>query len=91
MGYKAGEVASFVGSANSVIETAIVSAGFEQCVVFPAIVLSIPNPSASPTTSPTLLPSTIIATADSKTEGTNGAPGISDDNYVSNNNLRFHQ
>ncbi len=89
MGYKAGEVASFVGSANSAIEASLVSAGF-NAVVVPAVVISIPNPSASPTPIPTLLPSTIIATADSKTESTNSAPGISDDNYVYNNNLRFH-
>jgi hypothetical protein len=88
MTLEADQIAVMVTSAKSVLETALVTAGYDAVVVS-ASAVTIADPTATPTPSPTLLPST-IATVDSKTGGTNGVLGISDDNYASNNNLTFY-
>jgi hypothetical protein len=75
----ADSIAVKVTNAKTVLETDLVTAGYDVVVVS-ATAVTIANPSATPTPSPTLLPSTIIATVDSKTGGTNGGLCISDNN-----------
>ena len=75
MTLEANQVAVMVTSAKSVLEDSLVTAGYDV-VVASATVVTIADPSATPTPSPTLLPST-IATVDSKTGGTNGVLDIS--------------
>jgi hypothetical protein len=87
MTLEADEVAVMVASGKSDLGASLVFAGYDAVVVF-ATAVTISDPTATPTPSPTLLPST-IATVDSKSGGTSAVLDISDNNYTSNNNLRF--
>jgi hypothetical protein len=88
MTIEADQVAVMINSGKRDLESFLKTAGYDAVVVFVGAV-TIADPTATPTPSPTLLSRT-IATADSKSGGTNGVLDISDNNYASNNNLRFY-
>jgi hypothetical protein len=81
MTLEADEVAVMINSGKSDLESSLKTAGYDAVVVFVGVV-TIADPTATPTPSPTFT----IATVDSKTGGTNGVLDISDNNHASNNN-----